>query len=131
MHFPEDMITLEKWIPKKPISVLYFNGHKDCYFVKRFIAGNQNNDQKFIPEGSKIQLELVSTDWRPVVELIFSKTSKGVRDSETKVVDQEASQKRINEFLNVPYKIVNKKNSKLIVDRWSFNLVFENLKYKP
>ena len=100
MHFPEDMITLEKWIPKKPISVLYFNGHKDCYFVKRFIAGNQNNDQKFIPEGSKIQLELVSTDWRPVVELIFSKTSKGVRDSETKVVDQLISIKGIKAIGN-------------------------------
>ena len=100
MHFPEDMITLEKWIPKKPISVLYFNGHKDCYFVKRFMAGNQNNDQKFIPEGSKIQLELVSTDWRPVVELIFSKTSKGVRDSETKVVDQLISIKGIKAIGN-------------------------------
>ena len=100
MHFPEDMITLEKWIPKKPISVLYFNGHKDCYFVKRFIAGNQNNDQKFIPEGSKIQLELVSTDWRPVVELIFSKTSKGVRGSETKVVDQLISIKGIKAIGN-------------------------------
>ena len=28
MHFPEDMIFLEKWIPEKPISAIYFNGKK-------------------------------------------------------------------------------------------------------
>ena len=100
MHFPEDMITLEKWIPEKPVSVLYFNGQKDCYFVKRFKAGNQNNDQKFIPEGSKIQLELISTDWRPVVELIFSKTSKGARDNEIKIVDELISVKGIKAIGN-------------------------------
>jgi topoisomerase-4 subunit A len=94
------MITLEKWIPEKPVSVLYFNGQKDCYFIKRFIAGNQNNDQKFIPEGSKIQLELISTDWRPVVELIFSKTSKGVRDNEIKIVDELISVKGIKAIGN-------------------------------
>ena len=100
MHFPEDMIALEKWIPEKPISVLYFNGQKECYFVKRFLAGNQNNDQKFIPEDSKIQLELVSTDWRPVIELTFSKTSKGLRDSETKIVDELISVKGIKAIGN-------------------------------
>ena len=100
MHFPDDMIALEKWIPEKPISVLYFNRQKDCYFVKRFLAGNQNNDQKFIPEGSKIQLELVSTDWRPVIELTYPKTSKGVRDSETKNIDELISIKGIKAIGN-------------------------------
>ena len=100
MHFPDDMIALEKWIPEKPISVLYFNGQKDCYFVKRFLAGNQNNDQKFIPDGSKIQLELVSTDWRPVIELTYPKTSKGVRNSETKNIDELISVKGIKAIGN-------------------------------
>ena len=100
MHFPDDMIALEKWIPEKPISVLYFNGQKDCYFVKRFLAGNQNNDQKFIPDGSKIQLELISTDWRPVIELTYPKTSKGVRNSETKNIDELISVKGIKAIGN-------------------------------
>ena len=71
MHFPEDMIFLEKWIPEKPISAIYYNGQKDRYFIKRFFAGSQNTEQKFIPEKSKIQLEMVSTDWKPVIELFF------------------------------------------------------------
>ena len=61
MHFPEHMVSLEKWIPEKPISAIYFNGAKDRYFIKRFTAGSQNTDQKFIPDGSKVQLEMIST----------------------------------------------------------------------
>ena len=81
MHFPEDMIVLEKWIEEKPLSVIYFYKNKDRYFVKRFFAGNQNVDQQFIPSGPKTQLEIVSSDWKPVVELSFSKTSKGAKDN--------------------------------------------------
>ncbi|MAU54772.1 MAG: ABC transporter ATP-binding protein [Flavobacteriales bacterium] len=45
----------------------------------------------------------------------------------TSIIQQaEASQKRINEFLNVPYKIVNKKNSKLMVDG---DISFNNVSY--
>ncbi|MDA1019226.1 MAG: DNA gyrase/topoisomerase IV subunit A [Bacteroidetes bacterium] len=81
MHFPEDMIVLEKWIEEKPLSVIYFDKNKDRYFVKRFFAGNQNVDQQFIPSDPKTQLEIVSSDWKPVVELSFSKTSKGAKDN--------------------------------------------------
>ncbi|NNC45282.1 MAG: DNA gyrase/topoisomerase IV subunit A, partial [Winogradskyella sp.] len=34
-HFDNDMIALEKWIPKKPISAIYFDGNKERYYVKR------------------------------------------------------------------------------------------------
>lgn len=45
----------------------------------------------------------------------------------TSIIQQaEASQKRINEFLNVPHKIVNKKNSKLMVDG---DISFNNVSY--
>ena len=74
MHFPEHMVSLEKWTPEKPISAIYFNGAKDRYFIKRFTAGSQNTDQKFIPDGSKVQLEMISTEWKPVIEITFSKT---------------------------------------------------------
>lgn len=37
-HFNDDMIVLEKWIPKKPISAIYFDGKKEKYFAKRFLA---------------------------------------------------------------------------------------------
>ena len=100
MHFPENMVSLEKWIPEKPVSAIYYNGIKERYFVKRFLAGQQNNDQKFIPDGSKIQLEMISTDWKPVIELSFSKTAKFSRENEIKNLEDHISIKGIKAIGN-------------------------------
>jgi topoisomerase-4 subunit A len=77
-HFDEDMIVLEKWNPKKPISTIYYDGEKERYFVKRFLVENENKEEIFITEHEKSQLEIVSTDWRPVAEVVFAKV-KGVQ----------------------------------------------------
>ena len=77
-HFDQDMVILEKWNPNKPISTIYYDGEKERYFVKRFLVENENKDEIFITEHEKSQLEIVSTDWRPVAEVIFAKI-KGVQ----------------------------------------------------
>ncbi|WP_372800436.1 DNA gyrase/topoisomerase IV subunit A [Lutibacter sp.] len=74
-HFDNDMIVLEKWIPQKPISAIYFDGEKERYFVKRFMIDNPNKEEIFISEHPKSQLEIVATDYRPMVEIAFSKRS--------------------------------------------------------
>ena len=109
MHFPEHMVSLEKWIPEKPISAIYFNGAKDRYFIKRFTAGSQNTDQKFIPDGSKVQLEMISTEWKPVIEITFSKFGKNIRDNEIKHIEEIISVKGIKAIGNQlsSYKIKN------------------------
>ena len=109
MHFPEHMVSLEKWIPEKPISAIYFNGTKDRYFIKRFTAGSQNTDQKFIPDGSKVQLEMISTEWKPVIEITFSKYGKNIRDNEIKHIEEIISVKGIKAIGNQlsSYKIKN------------------------
>jgi topoisomerase-4 subunit A len=86
-HFDEDMIVLEKWNPKKPISCIYYDGEKERYFVKRFLIENENKEEIFISEHEKSQLEIVSTDWRPVAEVIYAKV-KGVQ-KENQIVDLE------------------------------------------
>jgi len=100
MHFPEDMIMLEKWIEDKPLSVIYFDGNRNRYFIKRFLAGSQNVDQYFIPSNSKIQLELVSSDWKPVIEIVFSKTSKGKKNNLIQRVGELISVKGIKALGN-------------------------------
>jgi len=109
MHFPEDMIVLEKWIENKPLSAIYFEGNKDRYFVKRFFAGSQNVDQQFIPSGSKIQLEIISSDWKPVIDISFSKTSKGSRENLKQEIEDLIGLKGIKALGNQlsPYKIKN------------------------
>lgn len=73
MHFDDDMVVLEKWIPKKPISVVYFHGEKEIYYVKRFLIENENKEESFIPDAPNSQLEIVSTDWKPMAEIVFAK----------------------------------------------------------
>jgi topoisomerase-4 subunit A len=73
MHFDDDMIVLEKWVPKKPISAVYFNGEKELYYVKRFLIEQEGKEESFIPDHPKTQLEIVSTDWRPMIEIVFAK----------------------------------------------------------
>ena len=83
-HFDDDMIVLEKWIPNKPISAIHYDGEKERYFVKRFMIDNPNKEELFITEHPKSQLEIVSTDFRPMAEVIFSK-----RDAENEIVNFE------------------------------------------
>ena len=77
-HFEEDMIVLEKWNPKKPISAIYYDGEKERYYIKRFLVENENKEEIFISEHPKSQLEIVSTDWKPMAEVVFAKI-KGVQ----------------------------------------------------
>ena len=72
-RFDNNMIVLEKWIPKKPISAIYFDGGKERYFVKRFIIENEGREETFISDHPNSQLEIVSTDWRPVADVEFTK----------------------------------------------------------
>ncbi len=92
-HFSDDMILLEKWLPKKPVSAVYFDGKKERYFAKRFLIENKNKEEVFISENKGSFLELISTDWKPVFEIIFSK----LRNK-----DQKPSQKIIFEdFISI------------------------------
>ena len=73
LRFEDDMIVLEKWIPKKPISAIYFDGEKERYYVKRFLIEQEGREESFISEHPKSQLEIISTDWKPMAEVEFTK----------------------------------------------------------
>lgn len=73
VHFDSDMIVLEKWEPPKPITAIYWDGEKERYYGKRFLIENPEKDEVFISEHPESQLELVSTDYRPVAEMVFYK----------------------------------------------------------
>ena len=87
-HFDEDMVVLEKWIPKKPISAIYYDGEKERYYVKRFLVEIENKEELFISEHLNSQLEIVSTDYRPVAEIVYAKI-KGIQ-KENQIIDLES-----------------------------------------
>ena len=87
-HFEDDMIVLEKWIPNKPISAIYFDGDKEKYYVKRFLIENESREDTFISEHASSTLEIVSTDWRPVAKVSFAK-DRGKDRREDQIIDFE------------------------------------------
>ncbi|MDO6491076.1 MULTISPECIES: DNA gyrase/topoisomerase IV subunit A [unclassified Cellulophaga] len=120
IHFDEDMIVLEKWNPKKPISAIYFDGAKERYYIKRFLIENENKEELFISEHPKSVLELVSTDWRPVVELEFVKP-RGKEQKPNQEVDVE-------DFIAV--KGIKALGNQLTADKIKSTNVLESLPYE-
>jgi len=111
-HFDDDMIVLEKWIPEKPISAIYWEGEKERFYVKRFVIENENREELFISEHPKSYLEIVSTDWRPLVEIEFPKPrGKEAKDNESIDIEDFISIKGIkalgNQFITEKVKNIN------------------------
>ena len=86
-RFDEEMVVLEKWVPKKPISAIYWEPEKERFYVKRFLIENPDKEEKFISEHENSYLELVSTDYYPQAEIVFSK--------------QRGKEQRPNEEVNI------------------------------
>lgn len=90
--FEEDMIHLEKFNPEKPLSVIYFDGERDIYFVKRFLPELSDKKEIFISESEGSFMEIVSTYKQPIVEIVFKKIKGKQKDNE--IVD-------LNDFIAV------------------------------
>jgi topoisomerase-4 subunit A len=73
LRFDEDMIVLEKWEPKKPLSAIYWEGEKELFYVKRFLIENPDREEFIITEHPKSYLERIFTDFRPQAEVVFVK----------------------------------------------------------
>ena len=71
LHFDDSVTHIEKWIPNKPISVIYFSNQKKRYFLKRFLIENQSKEDFFIEKEDR--LIHVDLNWRPVLMLKFEK----------------------------------------------------------
>ena len=86
-HFDDAMLQLEKWIPQKPISAVHYDGEKEAFYVKRFLAEPSSKKVLFISEGENNRLEAVSTAFHPIANLRFNKKFKKTRDKEDEQLD--------------------------------------------
>ena len=71
LHFDDNITHIEKWVPNKPISAIYFSNNKRKYFLKRFLIENQSKEDFFIEKEDK--LVHVDLNWRPILMLNFEK----------------------------------------------------------
>ena len=72
-RFDDDMVVLEKWIPSKPLSAIYYNGERELFYVKRFLIENEEREESIISDHENSYLEIISTDYKPVAELVHVK----------------------------------------------------------
>lgn len=119
-HFDEDMIVLEKWLPEKPISAIYYEGEKGRYYVKRFVVEHENKEELFISEHPHTRLEIVSTDYIPRAEVIFAKV-KGVQKEDLEI--------NLEEFIAV--KGIKALGNQLTADKVKHINLLEPVPYEP
>ncbi len=74
-HFDDDLMIIEKYDPEKVITAVYFNGTKQDYYVKRFIAEGGDKKTDFIGESDGSKLIFVSIDVLPQIELSFDEAA--------------------------------------------------------
>ena len=69
----EQYALVEKFIDNKPISIIYFDGQRERYFVKRFQFDILDKEELIISEHSKTKLTQIAYEWRPEIEIIYQK----------------------------------------------------------
>lgn len=87
-HFDEDMIHIEKWNPDHPISAVYFDPEKELHYVKRFLC-EVTSDKKvlFISETEGSVLDVVSTEYKPQIRIVYNKLLKATKNLPDTIVD--------------------------------------------
>jgi topoisomerase-4 subunit A len=109
MHFEETTIHIEKWLPNKPISAVYFDGDKEQWMVKRFLAEASKGWVRFITEHPKSKLALATTLNFPKIFVRFNKKFKQAQNKMDEMVD-------LREFISVKgYKAIGNRLTQLPV----------------
>ncbi len=90
-HFDEDMIHIEKWVPDRPISAVYYDSEKELHYVKRFTCEITTDKRvSYITETDGSYLDCVSTAYRPMVRIVYNKLlkeTKNLPDNEVCLAD--------------------------------------------
>tara|TARA_B110000037_G_scaffold188288_1_gene219541 strand:- start:62737 stop:65481 length:2745 start_codon:yes stop_codon:yes gene_type:complete len=94
-RFSDDLVHIEKWFPDHPLSVVYFDGGKELYFVKRFLIDIKSDKKAvFISESENSRLEVISTAFEPQIKIIYNKRLKETKNLPDKIID-------LNDFIDV------------------------------
>lgn len=94
-HFDEDIIHIEKWVPERPVSAVYFDGEKELHYCKRFICEVTIDKRvSFITETEGSHLDLASTSYKPQVKIVYNKLLKTTKNLPDTII-------QLDEFIDV------------------------------
>ena len=87
-RFDEDIIHIEKWVPERPVSTVYYDPEKDLHFVKRFICEITSDKRVlFISDTEGSYLDLVSTAYKPIARIVYNKLLKETKKLPDNLID--------------------------------------------
>jgi len=86
-RFDDKLIHLEKWNADRPVSVVYFEGEKQDWYVKRFLPELVQKPFRFIGDHEQSRLGIVTSLHHPQVRIRFNRRFKETRDREDELVD--------------------------------------------
>jgi topoisomerase IV subunit A len=110
--FDEDLEHIEKWHPKRPLACVYWEGSKELYFVKRFIADPSSKKVYFVPEGAGNEMKVLSTQYEPKAKIIYNKHLKATKHLPDKevllnnIIDVKGVRAQGNQLTNLKVKDV-------------------------
>jgi topoisomerase-4 subunit A len=87
-HFDEDLLHLEKYDPDTIITAVYLDGSQSLWYIKRFKAEETDKKTRFISEHPESKLILVTTDERPVLQVMLDE-KKNEKEAEDLVIVAE------------------------------------------
>jgi topoisomerase-4 subunit A len=84
----EDIVLIEKFNPRKPITAVYYDAEKETYFAKRFLVENPAEKKvMFISESEGSHLEIASTKMVARIMIQFDKRSTDKADQKINLAD--------------------------------------------
>ncbi len=86
-HFDDKMISVEKWDSERPLSVVYYDGEKEDWFVKRFLPEASSKPVSFISEHEASRLGFATSLYHPRAIIKYNRRFKNTRDREDDVID--------------------------------------------
>jgi topoisomerase-4 subunit A len=94
-HFDEDMIHIEKWNPRRPITTVYYDAEKELHFVKKFLCEITTDKRvSFISESEGSFMDVVTTAFQPEVKIVFNKLLKETKNLPDNIV-------QLSDFIDV------------------------------
>jgi topoisomerase IV subunit A len=86
-HFHDKMFSVEKWDEERPVSVVYYDGEKLDWYVKRFLPEMSVKPAGFIGEHEDSKLAFATSLYYPQARVRYNRRFKHTRDKEDEIVD--------------------------------------------
>lgn len=69
LHFEDNTLVIEKFNPKKPISIIYKDLETKQWFIKRFLPEPVSQSRIFFIDDKKAEVNHILNDWLPMISV--------------------------------------------------------------